>query len=236
MDGDPHRVERRPVTSRWRWRTVMLVCCGLWIAAAGIDVRTAAAAESADSASAFMQAYSDRSIRMLTEAGVGQGQREARFRRLLAEGFDLPTIGAFVLGRYVRVATEDQRRAFLDVFQDAMAQRFVPLFSKHPNERLQVVREYVSASDRKSTFVNSVITQPTDEPVKADWRIRKRDGQFKIIDVVIEGVSMLVTLRSDYTSVITRNGGRVDALIEKLRQRVSEGAFAPDRQSGNSLD
>ena len=47
---------------------------------------------------------------------------------------------------------------------------------------------------------------------------------------------MAVTLRSDYTAVIARNDGRVDALIDLLRQRVAEGAFAPDRQSGNLLD
>jgi len=173
---------------------------------------------------------------MLTQAGVDQREREARFRELLAEGFDLPSIGAFVLGRYVRVATQDQRRAFLDVFQEAMAQRFVPLFSKHPNERLQVVREYRSEADPRSTFVRSRITQPAESPIKVDWRIRRRDGQFKIIDVIIEGVSMVVTLRSDYTSFIARNDGRVGALIEMLRKRVSEGAFAPDRQSGNLLD
>jgi phospholipid transport system substrate-binding protein len=227
-------MERRP--ARRRGRAVMLVCCGLWIAAAGIDVRVVAAAESADTASAFLQAYSDRSIGMLTEADVDQREREARFRELLVEGFDLPSIGAFVLGRYVRVATQDQRRAFLDVFQEAMAQRFVPLFSKHPNERLQVVREYRSEADPRSTFIRSRITQPAESPIKVDWRIRKRDGQFKIIDVIIEGVSMVVTLRSEYTSVIARNDGRVGALIEMLRKRVSEGAFAPDRQSGNLLD
>lgn len=213
-------------------RRVVLAVCGLWIA--GIPIL--AAAESADSASAFLQAYSDRSIRMLTEPGVDQTEREARFRELLVEGFDLPSIGAFVLGRYGRVTTQDQRRAFLEVFQEAMAQRFVPLFSKHPNERLQVVREYRSEADPRSIFVRSRITQPAESPIKADWRIRRRDGQFKIIDVVIEGVSMVVTLRSDYTSFIARNDGRVGALIEMLRKRVSEGAFAPDRQSGNLLD
>lgn len=234
MGGDPHRVTLCPVV--WRWCTFVLVCCGLWIAAAGIDGRAVAAAASANSASAFLQAYSDTSIRTLTEAGVGQSEREARFRGLLVEGFDLPSIGAFVLGRYARAVTDDQRRAFLEVFQEAMAQRFVPLFSKHPNERLLVVREYRSEADPRSIFVNSRITQPADQPIKADWRIRRRDGQFKIIDVITEGVSMLVTLRSDYTSVLARNDGRVDALIDMLRQRVSEGAFAPDRQSGNLLD
>jgi len=196
----------------------------------------AAAAQAAETASAFLQAYSDRSIRMLTDPGSSQKEREARFRVLLGEGFDLPTIGAFVLGPYVRTISDAERRAFLDVFQDAMAQRFVPLFSKHPNERLTVVREYVSASDPKSIFVNALISQPDDQPIKTDWRIRKHGDRYKIIDVIIEGVSMLVTLRSDYTSFIARNDGRVQALVDELRRLVARGAFAPDRGSGGLLD
>ncbi len=215
------------------WRAVLAFCV-MCIAVMSFPVRSSA--EPAQTAGAFLQSYADRSIRLLTVPGTSQKEREARFRELLAEGFDLPTIGAFVLGRYNRAATPGQRRDFLNVFQEAMAQRFVPLFSRHPNERLLVIREFRSEADSRSTFVRSHITQPDEQPVKVDWRIRIRDGRYQIVDVVIEGVSMLVTLRADYTSVIARNGDRIDALIDLLRKRVSEGAFAPDRRSGNTLD
>lgn len=221
---------------RVRWRffryAVLPFLCTAWLIATAADGRAA----TADTAGAFLQAYSDKSIRMLTEPGIAQREQESRFRRLLAEGFDLPSIGIFVLGRFGSGATEDQRKAFLDAFQEAMAQRFLPLFSKHRNERLQVVREFVSESDPRSTFVNTLITQPAAQPIKVDWRIRRRDGQFKIIDVIIEGVSMAVTLRSDYTAVLARNNGSVPALTDLLRRRVAEGAFAPDRPIRKLLD
>lgn len=220
---------RRSVT----WRALMPVLCTVCLIAVGGDSR---GATTADTAGAFLQAYSDKSIQRLTESGIGQKEQEARFRRLLGEGFDLPSIGAFVLGRYAGAATDDERKAFLQAFQDAMAQRFLPLFSKHRNERLQVVREFVSESDPRSTFVNTLITQPSAQPIKVDWRVRARDGQFKIIDVIIEGVSMAATLRSDYTAVLARNNGRVPALTELLRRRVAEGAFAPDRPIRKLLD
>jgi len=217
------------------WLATAFVWCGLWGTMFAADIRATAAATS-DTAGAFLQAYSDKSIKALTESGISQPEREARFHKLLVEGFDLPSIGAFVLGQYARGTTEDQRRAFLTAFEKAMAQRFLPLFSKHPNERLKVVNERVSETDPTSTFVNTEITQPAAPPIKVDWRIRKRGGQYKIIDVIIEGVSMAVTLRSDYTSVIARNKGRVEALIALLHQRVAEGAFSPDRPIGKLLD
>lgn len=215
-------------------RVTVIAIAAIWLAVTGYP--TPSPADQTDSAGAFLQAYADKSMRLLTEPGVNQRQRELRFRSLLAEGFDLPTIAAFVLGRYNRTATPEQKSAFLEVFKDAMAQRFVPLFSRHANERLLVIREYHSDADPRSTFVRSRITQPSEQPVTVDWRIRKRDQRFRIIDVTIDGVSMLVTLRAEYTSVLARNDGRVDKLIDLLRKRVSQGAFAPDRQSGNTLD
>lgn len=215
-------------------RVTAIAIAAIWLTVAGYPASSPAV--QADSAGAFLQDYADKSMRLLTEPGVNQRQRELRFRSLLAEGFDLPAIAAFVLGRYARAATPKQKRAFLDVFQDAMAQRFVPLFARHSHERLQVLREYQSDADPKSTFVRSRITQPGEQPVTVDWRIRKRDQRFRIIDITIDGVSMLVTLRAEYTSVLARNDGRVDKLTDLLRKRVSQGAFAPDRQSGNTLD
>ena len=191
---------------------------------------------SADTASAFLLAYSDKAIAELTAPGVDQSEKEKRFRRLLVEGFDLPSIGVFILGQYARSVSEEQRKAYLEAFQDAMTQRFLPLFSKHPNERLHIVRERISEADPNSTIVNAQITQPSAPPIKVDWRIRKRNGQYKILDITIEGASMAVTLRSDYTAVLARNNGRIEALTERLRQKVSEGAFAPDRPIKNLLN
>jgi len=54
--------------------------------------------------------------------------------------------------------------------------------------------------------------------VKVDWRVRNSNGTLQIIDVVIEGVSMSLTQRSDFSSVIQRGGGNVEALLEHLRK------------------
>ena len=63
-----------------------------------------------------------------------------------------------------------------------------------------------------------MINQPSGSDVSVDWRVRERGGSMKILDVIVEGVSMSVTQRSDFSSVIQRGGGNVDVLLDHLRK------------------
>jgi phospholipid transport system substrate-binding protein len=62
--------------------------------------------------------------------------------------------------------------------------------------------------------------------VSVDWRIRRIDNQYKIFDVVAEGVSMGIALRSEYTSILQQHGGHISALTEQMRRKNAEQAMA----------
>src|SRR3546814_13407450 len=64
-------------------------------------------------------------------------------------------------------------------------------------------------------------------PYTTLFRSRETDGTFKILDIVAEGVSMAITLRSEYGAVLKNNGGQLPPLTEALREKVARGAFAP---------
>ena len=83
--------------------------------------------------------------------------------------------------------------------------------------------------------VASQLIRPLGEPVNVTWRVR-RDGQtYRVIDIVAEGVSMAITLRSEYRSYIMRHGGRVAPLIAALRKRIGADTAArnTDRQASS---
>ncbi len=166
----------------------------------------------------FLTELTDRAVAQLTEPGLAEAERKRRFRRLLNEAFDLPVIGRFVLGRYWRRADAAQRSDFLDAFEDMMLYRFLPLFSEFSSERFDVgpARPYKNNPDFVS--VESKLRQENGEPIHVNWRVRKRDEGYKIVDIVAEGISIAVTLRSEYVSVLKRNGGDVDALTQVLRE------------------
>ncbi len=180
-------------------------------------------ATSAEAARAFLAALTEKAIAQLSDESLPVAERTQRFRALFRENFDIPAIGRFVLGRYWRKATPEVRERFLAVFEDVMVQRFAPKFAGYAETRFEVgmVRPL---RDEGQYVVNTTITPTEGEPLRVGWRVRENGGRFRILDVVGEGVSMALTLRSEYASVIKNSGGRVEGLIAQLREHVHNSA------------
>ena len=180
-------------------------------------------ARAAPDAGTFLAELSDRAIKDLTEPGLSKAEEERRFRALIDEGFDIPGIGRFVLGRYWRNASEAEQKNFLTVYEDMMIQRFLPIFGQYSGERVKVgvVRPFGDGTGIVN--VASEIIRQNEPPVRVDWRMHLVDGRYKIVDIVAEGVSIGVTLRSEYTTVLKNNGGSVAALTELLRSKIHGG-------------
>ena len=189
-------------------------------ALAAIAPRLGLADSSAD-ATAFIQGMSDQAIASLTPPGISRDEREARARSLLTDNFAVPTIGQFVLGRYWRTASPEERTEYLRLFEDLIVVTYVDRFSRYSGERLRV-NNAVADEESGDVMVYSEITRPAGAPVQVGWRVRRVPPSFKIVDVVVEGVSMGQTQRSDFASVIRNNGGTISALLEEMRRRVRQ--------------
>jgi phospholipid transport system substrate-binding protein len=172
----------------------------------------------ADDAAGFISDLGQRTVRVLA-AKVSEGEREAQFRALFDEGFDVPAISRFVLGNYWRVATDEQRRAFVTLFEAYVVHAYAVRFNEYSGQQLKVTAQRAEGED--SALVQSVIAQPSGAPpLRVDWRVGKTEKGYKINDVVIEGVSMAVTQRQEFSAVIQRNGGEIDALLKLLREKT----------------
>ena len=166
----------------------------------------------------FIRDLSDRAIVKLTDQNAGEKEKEQDFRVLMNEGFDIRAIGQFVLGRYWRRANEMQRRDFMAAFEDMIVYRFLPLFSEYSGETLEIglIRPF---SENPNFFnVTTRLELRGSEAINVDFRVRRAETAYKIVDVVAEGVSYAVTLRSEYASVLKQNGGDVNALIRIMRE------------------
>jgi phospholipid transport system substrate-binding protein len=146
-------------------------------------------------------------------------QRADRFRALLREDFDVPGIARFVLGRYWNTATEQQRAEFVKLFEDYIALAYSTRLAEYTGETFKVVG---SRPDADGAIVTSQILRPAGAaPVKLDWRVTGRNGVYKISDVAVDGISMAVTQRSEFASVIQHNGGQVQGLLTMLRDKTA---------------
>ncbi len=204
-------------------RTVLRAfCTALVLATTFIPAPTVGAVADANpAASAFIRELGAESIKELTDPATPQPEREARFRRLLNEHFDMAAMSKFVLGRYWRLATDSQRTEFQHAFEDYIVHSYSARFREYRGTGLYVAGSANEASG--VVIVHSKINTSKTEDVPVDWRLHSADGGFMIVDIVIEGVSMAVTERSDFASVMQSRGG-IEGLIEALRAKNSESA------------
>ena len=185
-----------------------------------------------EDASAFLASLTDRAFAQLSDESLSMPERRQRFRVLFREHFDVPAIGRFVLGRYWRRAKPPVRKDFLSVFEEIMVQRFAPKFANYAETKFEIgiVRPL---REKGQYLVASTVRRAEGEPLQIDWRVRDKDGRLKILDVLGEGVSMALTLRSEYASAIKDSGGRVEDLVDKLRARIESD---PDTQTTSNTE
>jgi phospholipid transport system substrate-binding protein len=148
-----------------------------------------------------------------------KAERDQRFRAILHEGFDMEALSRFVLGPHWRSATDAQRKEFMKLFEDWIVGAYGERFSQYSGEQFKVIGQ--RPEGQNATLVNSQIIRPNGgPPVKVDWRVAKAGNEYKISDVVVEGISLMVTQRQEFSSVIQRNGGQLEALLKILRQKT----------------
>ena len=170
----------------------------------------------AQDARTFIATLGEQAIQVLGPS-VPEVQRQARFRELFRDDFDLPGIGQFVLGRYWRVATPQEQQDFLGLFQEYLVRAYSARLGAYGGEPFRVTAVRPNGGE---TIVTSEIIRRNGSPIAVDWYLIG-GGPFKITDVYVGGVSMKVTQRDEFASVIQRNGGRVEALIAQLRQKLA---------------
>ena len=179
---------------------------------------TAPAPAQASNPQDFVQNMGDKAFASLSEEGLSQDQRTERFRGLLNEAFDLPRIARFTLGRYWRTATDKEKTEFIALFEKFVIQAYSNRFQDMSGQKLNVINaREVSASQ---ALVLSEIEIPGKAPVKINWRVRSKDDAHKIVDVLVQGISMSVTQRDEFAAVIRKTGGKVDGLIKALRRKT----------------
>jgi phospholipid transport system substrate-binding protein len=195
-------------------RRLLLIAIGLCAAAPALPIPLATAA--ADPA-AVIASLGNEALQVLGR-NVDPHARVVRFRQLFSADFDVPGISRFVLGRYWRLATPAQQQEFVGLFTNYIALAYANRLAEYSGATLRVTGTRAAPDGQ---LVSSEIIRTTGQPpARIDWLMTPQNGAYKISDVIVEGVSMAVTQRSEFASVIQRNGGQVQGLITALRQKT----------------
>jgi len=176
------------------------------------------AAAAGDEAETFISDLAANAVAMVENSQQTDAEREVEFRRIVRQGFALDVIGRFVVGRYWRQMSADQQEQYQELFAEWLMKSYAGRLGGYRGQTLEVVKSLEAGS--RDVFVRTRVLRPDGAPpIVADWRVRKFDGQYKIIDIVVEGISMAAAQKSEFESVIRDVG--VDGLIESLQQRLA---------------
>ena len=185
-----------------------------------VSVPAFAADKTPDEAKAFIQDLAQQAITTVANRNFSDKERTDNFRRLFVASFDLPQISQFVLGRYWKTATPDQQQDFIKQFQELQVLTWTQRFKDYKGENLAVTN---ATKDDKGFTVDSQLNHPPASPIPVQWKVRSGDdGKLLVSDIIVEGVSMAITQRSDYNSMLQGNGGKLDALMNAIRTKTDQ--------------
>lgn len=159
----------------------------------------------------FIRDLGQDAINAMESTSGDETARRAQFKKILNNKFDMNTISRFAMGRYWAVATDSEKREYTKLFKKMIVDVYTNRFSDYSGQTITV--KGAKSAGNKDFIVNSLIVGG-GQPIRVDWRLRRN----KVIDVIVEGVSMSVTQRSEFASIIQRGGGDVSALIDHLKK------------------
>lgn len=177
-----------------------------------------ARALSADEASRFVESTIEE-VAALLEAPGDAARRAAELRAIMEKRAAMPEIARFVAGRAWRTMSEEQQARFVEAFtgfiSSVYARRFNEYAGEVPEKNLFTLGGVADAG-QKGMLVRTRINRAGEAPVIVEWLVSDRPGRPVIADIVIEGVSLLITQRDEIGSMLDARRGDVDELIEHL--------------------
>lgn len=173
-------------------------------------------------AEAFIQVLADKTLAVLDDIRLTQDERDQQFHDLLADGFEIDYLAKLVLGHHRRTATRQEMAGFQEVFPEYIISIYAKKLAKYGDERFYVTGSMPAGTGKKDIYVRSEVTRRGREPFAAHWRVRLIEGELRIIDIKIAGISMLQTQRAEFSSRINAVG--MDGLIADMQKKTGQGA------------
>ena len=171
----------------------------------------------AEGSKSFVEKLGKEVIETVSDEKLSDSQRRSNFRYLYLNAFDNFYISRFVLGRYWKRIDNSVKEEFVKTFNDYIVSTYAPKFKGWQGEF-----KAVDALIEKNFYNVKMDVINKDGPVlKLIWKIYlDKNKTYKILDVNIDGVSMLVTQRAEFMSVIKNNPDGVIGLIKAMKKKI----------------
>lgn len=212
-----------------RFPFVVLILVGVLALPSRLAAQAVAMPVGIPAAEAFVKDLADRAIAVATTPGTQDAERTRLFRELFTTSFDVPAIGRFVLGRHWKTANEAEKKEFLSLFEDVTVLTWSNRFKDYKGQTLSVKGSV--PGEEGEILVKSVVEQKEGAPMNVVWTLLSGNTGYRVRDLGVDGVSMAITYRSEYTSVIQHAEGKLDGLMTALRNKITQLQTSPSTAS-----
>ena len=194
-------------------RSLPALLAGLLLGIASLSPALAATAMAPDEAEQFIRSVAEDALSTLEE----QGDRAGRVRDLVDRHVAIDFIGRFGMGKHWRDLSEEEQQRYLELYREFFLHKYAAILGGYQGRELTVTGAR-PAGDR-DVLVGTRVRNAEGDELPADWRVRLIDGQPRIVDIVVDGVSVAVNQRQEFTAVVARSG--FAGLLDMLRSRAS---------------
>lgn len=174
----------------------------------------------AQSPSQVVDALANQVVEVLKNAALDTQQKRSEIEQIAYGAIDFPTLCKLVLARNWPKFSPAQRAQFEQEFKQHLSMTYGRNVDNYKNEKVEILGERPEARD-DVTVQTKILRGGGTEDVVVDYRLRQASGQWKIIDVIIEGVSLVANFRSQFQDIVA-NGGP-DRLLTLLQEKNASG-------------
>jgi len=167
-----------------------------------------------DEPKVIVEQVTDRVIEILQQKDVPQSEKREKIETIVMEYVDFETLSRLVVARNWSKFSPEQQQEFMTQFREHLARTYGKRLDDYRNEKVVITGEHEEA--RGDRTVNTKVPRG-GAVILVDYRLRQHDGSWKMIDIVIEGVSLVANFRSQFQGIVTSGGP--EKLIQLLREK-----------------
>jgi phospholipid transport system substrate-binding protein len=156
-----------------------------------------------------------------TELQADNSKLYGLVQEIVLPHFDFTLMSRWVLGKYWRQATAEQRRQFVDEFRTLLVRSYAGALLEYADEEITFPPSRELAEDAEKATVRSMVELEGQESIPITYSLRRRDEGWKVYDVKVDGISLIINYRSTFANQIRDDG--IDAVISDLSQRNAKG-------------
>ena len=169
----------------------------------------------------FVKSTLNRATKVLSD-DITKDQKIDELKKIAIDTVDIDKIGSYTLGPIRKTLTEEQKKNYSLLFKEYFLTSFSNRLVEYSDPEIEIYDKKILSE--KFAIVNSLLKGNNERPeVKIDWRIYTKDPENpKILDLIIEGLSLARTQKEEFSSILNSNDGNIDALFKVLEEFSKE--------------